>query len=161
MQKDIEYTHVTFWICQECFDRLSGIYESNNSFDNYNSSKQFCGICANNTGEHHIIVDIDKYNIIQENKCQTNYDINKIKGYIDMKISWIAVQWGKNIMPHNQGQTIDKKWKHNTDLPFFHNITACRKAINDYANKHNLISSFVTPQLHRASVKQWEKRNNE
>ncbi len=38
----------------------------------------------------------------------------------------------------------------------------CKKAIDavkTHAEKHNLIRCYVTPELHEASVKEWERRN--
>ena len=81
-------------------------------------------------------------------------------GGVVMNIEWVAIQKGKYIIPWSRAG-IPVGWIPCPDLSIFETIIECRAAINEYADENNLISSFVTPKLHRESVKKWEQKKRE
>jgi len=54
---------------------------------------------------------------------------------------------------------ISKGWRQMYELGTWQTRHEAIDAVQVYADEHNLIRCYVIPQLHRASVKEWERRN--
>jgi len=101
--------------------------------------------------------DLDMYDTVY----QVEFGDGSVQWYFEEELvhGWVAVKRGIYIMPVPMGNLSQNPNWPNIDIGIWDIRQDAIDAVQAYADEHNLIRCYVTPELQRASVKRWERHN--